>query len=178
MFDLGAIAKWTAIAAFIAMIGIVFNAFEAKGELQGKLDAKESAVERMNIEVKTANEQLNLILDKAKKRELDFLRKAELAEKYKRRALYAERELGKLVGGGDVIAINRRMCETYDRIEGNNIDGRKARCDAYLASSDASSSYFKISSVSLENNLTNLERIASTLDQCFITSDGYTKPNL
>ncbi|MDQ7001675.1 MAG: hypothetical protein Q9N02_03170 [Ghiorsea sp.] len=35
---------------------------------------------------------------------------------------YAEREL---VGGSDVDAINRRMCETYDRIEGNNSDGRK-----------------------------------------------------
>ncbi|MDQ6980703.1 MAG: hypothetical protein Q9M46_04435, partial [Ghiorsea sp.] len=85
---------------------------------------------------------------------------------------------GKLIGGGDVDAINRRMCETYDRIEGNNSNGREARCDAYLASSDASSTYFKVSSISLENNLTNLERIAAVIDQCFMPSDGYTDANL
>ncbi|MDQ6991487.1 MAG: hypothetical protein Q9M11_07115 [Mariprofundaceae bacterium] len=178
MPNIGAIAKWAAIAAFIAMIGVVFNAFEAKGELQGKLDKEVATVERMNAEVKTANNQLDNALTRTKERESEFLRKAKLAEKYKRRALYAERELGKLVGGGDVDAINRRVCETYDRIEGNNSDGRKARCDAYLASSDASSTYFKVSSISLENNLTNLERIATVFDLCFMPYDVYANANM
>lgn len=166
--NFASIAKWAVVAAFIAMSVTVFNAFEAKGKLQSSLKSQEAQLKRSNEQIANANSNIELLMKTNKEQSDEFKRKTEASNKYKRRALYAERELSKIVSDGDIDAINYSLCQAYDRIEGNDADSRKERCNDNTTPGTSSSLYFKISQESLQNLLANNERIASTIDQCFI----------
>lgn len=173
MFNISSILKWAAIIAVIALLGLTFSAFSDQGKLEATIAESAAIIERTNLELLKEKANSLLVIKVSKERAIKYKADTEFANAYKRRALYAERELSKLVSDGDTIAINIRLCETADRIEGNNADDRSTRCNANTTSSATSSSYYKIDSHSLENMLTNWERVASTIDQCF-TLNKYT----
>jgi len=104
-------------------------------------------------------------VDEYAKRDADYEAKALEAAKLRRRALFAERKLGSLVGSGDVAAINKRLCDILRGIESDTGDGGEAAECASGASSHAASKYYRISQQSVVNMLTNFERLSSYVAQ-------------
>jgi len=159
------IIKWTAIASVIALVGIVFNAFESKGELQGQVDAAQAALVVQTAEAEQANQALNEVVNEYATRDSEYEAKAKQAALYRSRALYAERKLVSLVAAGNTVAINERLCFLLRAIEGNHRDNGEALNCTDGTSSDASSKHYRISAQSVTNLLANLERIRSYIDQ-------------
>lgn len=153
--------------ALLTMLTLTFNAYSDQGKLEATLKENAAIIERTNKELTKEKATSIKLVATIKNRDINYAKQTKEINKLRHETAVMEKELGSIISGGDIISINNRLCQTFDRIEGNDISSREARCNSVVATSTPSSVYYKIDEKSLYNNLANWQRVASVIDQCF-----------
>lgn len=118
----------------------------------------ETALTIQKAEVVEANNTITEIVDEYGQREESINAKIKQGADFRRRALFAERELSALVATGNASDINKRLCEIFDSIEGGDSTDREARCSAAGSTGDVTGKVYRIEERYVSNLLSNFER--------------------